>query len=82
MAELMFRYIGGGMYRVGLPTRDLYRSDMARAEKQGWPEERIDELVGLYERVEPEPEPEPEIIEDDGLDDVEEEDDALSILEA
>lgn len=59
--EMVFEYVGSGEYRTGLPKRDLYESDMARAAKQGWPEERIAELE-MYEPVEPEAEPEPEAV--------------------
>lgn len=56
-AEMLFRYVGKGAYRIGLPKRDLLVSDMERAAKQGWPAERIEaELSGLYEPVESEPE--------------------------
>lgn len=88
-SDVVFRYVGGGAYRIGLPTRDLLQSDMQRAAKQGWPAERIEaELPGLYEPVKPEPEPEPEpepVVEVEPEEEVfeeinEEVDDAVSIL--
>ena len=51
----LFEYVGGGAYQVGLPTRDLYASDMRRCAKQGWPRERIEkELGALYTPVDSE----------------------------
>ena len=53
--RVVFEYVGGGAYRIGLPTRDLRESDMARCAKQGWPRERIEEdLPGIYRKVEAE----------------------------
>lgn len=72
--SIVYEYIGEGAYRIGLPKRDLYESDMARAEKQGWSRKRIeDELSALYAPVgADEPAESAEEYEDDEPDDWEE----------